>query len=81
MKISGRTIELDGNELALAVDVYLLAQNVAIDGPRTINIATAGGPRTIAEKVSVSVYVDPDGRVIHDGQLVIDRERGRHGTR
>jgi hypothetical protein len=76
MKISGRTIELDGNELAHAVDVYLLAQHVEIDGPRTIHVATAGAPRTIAGEVSVYVYVDPDGRVIHKGQLVIDRERG-----
>ena len=77
MKIS------DGNELAHTIDVYLLAQDVVIDGPRTISIVTAGGPLTIAEKVSVSVYVDPDGRVIHDGQLVIDRdrERGEHGAR
>ena len=75
MKISGRTIELDGNELALAIDVYLLAQNVVIDGPRTICIVTAGGPRTIAGKVSVSVCVDPDGHVIHDGQYVTNRER------
>lgn len=75
MKILGRTIELNGNELARAIDVYLLAQNVVIDGPRTIRIATAGGPCTIAGKVSVSVYMDPAGRVIHDGQLVIDRKR------
>ena len=45
MKISGRTIELNGNELACAVDVYLLAQAVMIDGPRTIRVATAGGHR------------------------------------
>ena len=73
MKVSGRTIELDGNELAHAIDVYLLAQDVV----------TAGGPPTMAGKISVFMYVDPDGRVIHDGQLVIDRdrERGEHGAR
>ena len=74
MKISGRTIELDGDELAHAIDIYLFAQNVVIDGPRTIRIATAGAPRTIVGKVSAFVYVDPSGRAIHDGQLVIDRE-------
>ena len=73
MKISDRTIELDGNELALAVDVYLLAHDVVIDGARTIRLATAGGLRTVAGKFSVFVHVDPDGRAIHDGQLVIDR--------
>ncbi len=74
MKISGCTIELDGNELARAVDVHLLAKGVVIDGPRTILIATAGGPQTIVEEVAVYVYIDPDGRVIHDGRLVIGRK-------
>lgn len=76
MKISGRTIELDGDELARAVDVYLLAQGVVVDGPRTVSVAIAGGPQTIARSVSVSVCVDPSGRVIHGGRLVADREGG-----
>lgn len=82
MKISGRVIELDGDELAHAVDVYLLAQGVVVDGPRTVTVATGGGRRRIARSVSVSVYVDPSGRVVAGGQLVIRREAGaRHARR
>jgi len=71
MKISGRAILLDGNELAHAIDVYLLAHGVEIDGPRTVEVKVPGHPLTIAGKVSVSVYVDPDGSAVHEGQLVI----------
>lgn len=54
----GVSIELSGDEVAIAIDAYLVANRINVQGPRTI-ITTAydrgtGGAR---------VYVDPSGWV------------------
>ena len=53
------TIYLDGNEIATAIDAYLVSQRVYVSGPRTI---TANG--TILEDVKGEVFVE--GTVISD---------------
>lgn len=57
----GVSIELDGNEIATAIDTYLVAHNVYINGPRTI---TVNGE--LCE--DGLVYVDPSGFVINKGK-------------
>ena len=59
---AGTDIELDGNELAHAIDVYLAAHDVVVTGPRTVRVLV-GGMSVIAREVAISVYVDPSGRV------------------
>lgn len=56
---TGVDIKLDGDEVALAIDAYLVAQGVSVRGPRTINI----NDKLID---SGSVYVDPCGFVIDE---------------
>ena len=58
-------IELTGDEVAMAIDVYLHAQGVIIRGPRTIQVNGA-----LCE--SGRVYVDPSGFVIHEGERLGD---------
>lgn len=53
----GVSIELSGNEVAVAIDAYLVAHNVVVRGPRTI---TVNGE--LCEEGHV--YVDPSGFVI-----------------
>lgn len=53
----GVSIELDGNEVAIAISAYLVAHGVHYVGPRTI---TVNG----ALCKSGEVYVDPSGFVI-----------------
>ena len=54
------TIHLDGNEIATAIDAYLLSQKVYVSGPRTI---TAND--TILSDVNAKVLVE--GSVVSDG--------------
>jgi hypothetical protein len=68
MNITGHTIILDGNELALAIDAYLVAHKVYVSGPRTIRIVV-DGDKHIARDVEADIYVDPRGRLIVDGAL------------
>ena len=64
---SGRTefgpgvdIELTGDEVATAIDAYLVAMGVCVAGPRTIRVNNA--------LLSVAnIYVDPSGFVISGG--------------
>lgn len=56
----GVDINLDGNELATAIHLWLYSQGVYISGPSTVSI---GGERCR----EANVYVDPSGFVIHDG--------------
>lgn len=58
MKINGNNIILDGDEVATAIDAYLTAHSICVDGPRTIIIA--GRTPTPAARV----YVDPSGRIV-----------------
>ena len=53
----GVSIELTGDEVALAVLAWLVGQGVHVDGPRTV---TVNGELCEAGQV----YVDPEGFVI-----------------
>lgn len=64
----GTHIELDGNELAHAIRSYLYAQGVVIDGCSTVRIVTQDGDMELCN--GASVYVDPSGRVLHEGEVV-----------
>lgn len=53
----GVNIELDGNEVAKAIDAYLVAHGIHVSGPRTVTMN--GAVHNIGR-----VYVDPSGFVI-----------------
>ncbi len=57
----GVSLELSGDEVALAVIAYLTAHGVHIDGPRTITVN--GDLCEVGH-----VYVDPAGFVVADGE-------------
>lgn len=57
----GVSITLSGNEVAIAIDAYLVAHGIHVDGPRTI---TMNGELMSKTKV----YVDPAGFVICEGE-------------
>lgn len=56
----GISIELEGDDIATAIDAYLVAHNVVINGPRTI---TVNGDLC----KHGNVYVDPSGFVVCSG--------------
>ena len=57
----GVQIDLDGNEIARAIDAYLVARGVVVSGPRTISVND--------DLVwNGEVYVDPSGFVIRKGK-------------
>ena len=56
----GVEIKLDGNEIATAIDAYLVSHGICVSGPRTITIN-----RELCK--NGLVYVDPSGFVIEDG--------------
>lgn len=56
----GVEINLTGDEVATAIDAYLVAKKVIINGPRTI---TVNGELIENGRI----YVDPSGFVISDG--------------
>lgn len=53
----GVSIWLDGNEVATAIDAYLVAHGVHVSGPRTISVNGELCQPTC-------IYVDPSGFVI-----------------
>ncbi|KGG86174.1 hypothetical protein P245_20875 [Comamonas thiooxydans] len=57
----GVSIKLSGDEVAMAIDAWLVAHGVHVGGPRTVRVnddlCKAG-----------EVYVDPSGRVHHGEQ-------------
>lgn len=57
---TGVQIDLTGDEVATAIDAYLVAHNIYVSGPRTITVngelCEVGG-----------VYVDPSGKVVAQG--------------
>ncbi len=57
----GVSIKLTGDEVAMAIDAWLVAQGVHVGGPRTV---TVNGDLCKAGEV----YVDPIGRVNHGEQ-------------
>jgi hypothetical protein len=56
----GVIIEMTGNEVARAVDTWLVAHGIHTSGPRTVTINSA-----LCDEGQV--YVDPSGFVIADG--------------
>ncbi len=56
----GVEINLTGNEVATAIDAYLVSHGIHVSGPRTI---TVNGE--LCKKGQV--YVDPSGYAIHKG--------------
>lgn len=57
----GVEIEMTGDEVATAIDAYLVAHGIAVEGPRSV--------RVNGELCSTgSIYVDPSGAVISDGK-------------
>lgn len=59
---TGVQIDLTGDEVATAIDAYLVAHGVYVDGARTITVN--GGLCEEGE-----IYVDPSGSVISQGVL------------
>ncbi len=62
----GISVELTGDEVATAIDAWLVAHGVHVSGPRTV---TVNGE--LCE--SGHVYVDPSGFVIADGVKISGR--------
>lgn len=62
----GVSIQLTGAEVATAIDAWLVAHNVYVQGPRTV---TVNGE--LCE--DGHVYVDPSGFVINDGEKIDGR--------
>lgn len=56
----GVSIELTGDEVATAIDAWLVAQGIRVNGPRTISVNGE-----LCEKGHI--YVDPSGSVIANG--------------
>ena len=63
---TGIDIDLSGDEVAIAIDAYLVAHNVYVSGPRTI---TVDGELIKSGKV----YVDPSGFVVYNGEKISGR--------
>ena len=62
----GVSIDLDGDEVATAIDAWLVAHRVHVNGPRTITVN--------GELIEVGrVYVDPSGFVIDAGVKISGR--------
>jgi len=59
----GVSIELTGDEVAIAIDAWLVAQSVIVNGPRTI---TVNGDLIN----NGNIYVDPSGNVIDNGKNI-----------
>ena len=55
----GVNVDLTGDEVATAIDAYLVARDICVRGPRTVTINGE-----LCE--SGSIYVDPSGFVIDD---------------
>jgi len=62
----GVSVELTGDEVATAIDAWLVALGVHVSGPRTVTVNGA-----LCE--SGRVYVDPSGFVIANGEKISGR--------
>ena len=62
-KSNGIIIELNGNEVATAIDAYLVAHGYSVNGPRTVRI---NGELC----QSGTIFVDPSGYVLLDGEHI-----------
>lgn len=63
---TGVYITLSGDELATAIDAYLVAHGICVSGPRTV---TVNGMLCKDGRV----FVDPSGFVIHEGERLDGR--------
>ena len=60
---AGVSIEMDGNEIATAIDAYLVARGVYVSGPRTVSVNN--------ELIRHGrVYIDPSGYAIAQGKKI-----------
>lgn len=59
----GVDITLSGDEVAIAIDAYLVAHGVHVSGPRTIRVN-----EELCEKGHI--FVDPSGFVIYNGEKI-----------
>lgn len=57
----GVDIDLSGDEVATAIEAYLVAHGVVVRGPRTITVNGELCERS-------NIYVDPSGFVVADGK-------------
>ena len=62
----GVSVELNGDEVATAIDAYLVAHGVHVSGARTVRVNGE-----LCERGRV--YVDPEGFVISEGEKVSGR--------
>ena len=66
----GIEINLSGDEVAVAIDSYLVAHGVRVHGPRTIRVNDE-----LCE--DGHVYIDPSGFVIANGKKYCGREHNQ----
>jgi hypothetical protein len=62
----GVDVRMTGDEVATAIDAYLVSHGIHVVGPRTV---TVNGCLCEAG----SVYVDPSGKVVTDGRVYSGR--------
>lgn len=62
----GVEITLTGSEVAIAIDAYLVAHGVYVNGPCTVRVNDEMCQ-------SGMIYVDPSGFVIHKGEKISGR--------
>jgi len=62
----GVVIDLTSSEVAIAIDAYLVAHEVYVEGARTIMINVKENGLLFGGKVQV----DPEGSVIYDGEKI-----------
>jgi hypothetical protein len=62
----GVSIELTGDEVATAIDAFLVSHSIYVSGPRTIRV----NGKLCDEG---HIYVDPSGFVISDGEKMDGR--------
>jgi len=65
---TGINIELTGDEVARAIDSFLVAKGVSVSGSRTIKINGKSSDHAI-----VSIFVDPSGFVTNKGKKISGR--------
>lgn len=58
----GVLIELSGEEVVVAISAYLVAHQIYVNGPRTIQV---NGELCNSGRI----YVDPSGNVTHEGKF------------
>ncbi len=64
MKIVGNEVRLSGDEVATAIDAYLVARRICVDGARTITVSGHSYPEATGLLQGAKVYVDPSGRLV-----------------